>query len=140
MIEKSLLLLTALPSLTMTTARAKQIRLRGKSSRPTMPITPLNGQCSCMKYASKSVIKSGLSAFGIKIYRNRGGGIDKIVGFFGDIRCGFTPRGIIHVGANRGDQYGFDPKATTQCLMCERTSSIGNFVPSAQKRRSCSAC
>ena len=69
-----------------------------------MPITPLNGQCSCMKYAIKSVIKSGLNAFGIEIYRNRGGGIGKIVGFFGEIRArGFTPRGIIDVGANRGD-------------------------------------
>src|ERR1700730_14702173 len=57
-----------------------------------------------MKYAIKSAIKSGLSAFGIEIYRNRGRGIGTIAGFLGDIRArGFKPRGIIDVGANRGD-------------------------------------
>ena len=57
-----------------------------------------------MKDAIKSAIKSGLSAFGIEIYRNRGAGIGTMAGFLGDIRTrGFTPRGIIDVGANRGD-------------------------------------
>jgi hypothetical protein len=57
-----------------------------------------------MEYAIKSAIKSGLNAFGSEIYRNRGGGIRQIVGFFGEIRArGFTPRGIIDVGATRGD-------------------------------------
>src|SRR6516165_10461379 len=57
-----------------------------------------------MKYAIKSAIKSGLSAFGIEVYRNRGAGIGTMAGFLADIRArGFTPRGIIDVGANRGD-------------------------------------
>ena len=57
-----------------------------------------------MKYVIKSAIKSGLTAFGIEIYRNRGGGIGTLAGFLGDIRArGFKPRGIIDVGANRGD-------------------------------------
>jgi FkbM family methyltransferase len=57
-----------------------------------------------MKYVIKSVIKSGLNAIGIEIYRNRGGGIGTLAGFLADIRArGFKPRGIIDVGANRGD-------------------------------------
>lgn len=57
-----------------------------------------------MKYAIKSAIKSGLSAFGIEIYRNRGKEIGSMAGFLEDLRTrGFTPRGIIDVGANRGD-------------------------------------
>lgn len=57
-----------------------------------------------MKHVIKSAIKSGLTAIGIEIYRNRGGGIGTLAGFLGDIRArGFKPRGIIDVGANRGD-------------------------------------
>jgi FkbM family methyltransferase len=54
--------------------------------------------------AIKSAIKSGLGALGIEIRRNRGGGIGRIASFLEDIRArGFMPRGIIDVGANRGD-------------------------------------
>ena len=57
-----------------------------------------------MNLAIKSAIKSGLGALGIEIRRNRGGGIGRIASFLEDIRArGFTPRGIIDVGANRGD-------------------------------------
>jgi hypothetical protein len=55
-----------------------------------------------MKYAIKSVIKSGLSAFGIKIYRNRGGGIGKIVGFFGDIRAAALRHAVLFMLARIG--------------------------------------
>ena len=57
-----------------------------------------------MNYVIKSVIKSGLTAIGIEIYRNRGRAIGTLAGFLGDIRArGFKPRGIVDVGANRGD-------------------------------------
>jgi FkbM family methyltransferase len=57
-----------------------------------------------MKYVIKSAIKSGLDALGIEIRRNRGGAIGTIVDFLENIRTrGFVPRGIIDVGANRGD-------------------------------------
>jgi len=57
-----------------------------------------------MNYAIKSAIKSGFGALGIEIRRNRGGGIGKTASFLEDIRArGFMPRGIIDVGANRGD-------------------------------------
>jgi FkbM family methyltransferase len=104
MMKKSLLLTRFSPGLTMMSAGVTTNASAGKSSRPTMAITPLNGQTSCMKYAIKSAIKSALSAFGIEIYRNRGCEIGNIVGFLADIRArGFMPRGIMDVGANRGD-------------------------------------
>jgi hypothetical protein len=57
-----------------------------------------------MKYAIKAAIKSGLDALGIGIRRNRGGAIGTIVDFLEDVRTrGFVQRGIIDVGANRGD-------------------------------------
>jgi FkbM family methyltransferase len=78
--------------------------INGLSKKPTMAITPLNGKSRCMKYAVKAAIKSGLDALGIEIRRNRGGGIGRIVDFLENIRTrGFVPRGIIDVGANRGD-------------------------------------
>ena len=65
-----------------------------------MPISPVGS----MNYAIKSAIKSGFGALGIEIRRNRGGGIGKTASFLEDIRArGFMPRGIIDVGANRGD-------------------------------------
>jgi FkbM family methyltransferase len=60
--------------------------------------------CQSYRYAIKSMIKSAFSGLGIEIHRGRGGQIGKIVGFFRGIQArGFTPRGIIDVGANRGD-------------------------------------
>src|SRR5258708_27032086 len=57
-----------------------------------------------MKYAIKSAMKAELSAFGIEIYLNRGREIGTMADFWGELRAsGFTPRGIIDVGANRGD-------------------------------------
>jgi len=81
----------------------KQMDLRRKR-RPTMATTPLNATSRRMKYAIKAAIKSGLDALGIEIRCNRGGGIGAIVDFLENIRTrGFIPRGIVDVGANRGD-------------------------------------
>jgi FkbM family methyltransferase len=56
------------------------------------------------KYAIKAALKSGLDALGIEVRRNRGGGIGTIVDFLQNVRDrGFSPLGIIDVGANRGD-------------------------------------
>lgn len=67
-----------------------------------------------MNPAIKSAIKSGLGALGIEIRRKSGGRVGKpgsatrpigqIASFLEDIRArGFMPRGVIDVGANRGD-------------------------------------
>jgi FkbM family methyltransferase len=73
-------------------------------SQATMAITPLNRKSRCVKYAIKAAIKSGLDALGIEIRRNRGGAIGTIADFLENIRTrGFVPRGIIDIGANRGD-------------------------------------
>jgi FkbM family methyltransferase len=69
-----------------------------------MAITPLNGKSRFVNYAIKAAIKSGLDALGIEIRRNRGGAIGTIADFLENIRTrGFVPRGIIDIGANRGD-------------------------------------
>jgi FkbM family methyltransferase len=67
-----------------------------------------------MNHAIESAIKSGFGALGIEIRRKSGGRLSKsgsatrpigqIASFLGDIRArGLMPRGIIDVGANRGD-------------------------------------
>jgi FkbM family methyltransferase len=72
-----------------------QIGLREKSSRSWIPVAP-------PWYAMKSTIKSWLGAFGIEIHRGHEG-IGKLVRFLKTVRArGFTPRGIIDVGANSG--------------------------------------
>ena len=73
-------------------------------SQCTVAMTPLNGKFRCVKYAIKAAIKSGLDGLGIEIRRNRGGAIGTIADFLENIRTrGFVPRGIIDIGANRGD-------------------------------------
>src|SRR6516225_6454574 len=100
-----MMLLTPRPSLTMTTARVEtNSSAWGRVQGPECKSHGLNGQCSCMKYVIKSAIKSGLDALGVEIRRNRGGAIGTIVDFLENIRTrGFIPRGIVDVGANRGD-------------------------------------
>jgi len=69
-----------------------------------MAIIPLTEKSRRVKYAIKASIKSGLDALGIEIRRNRGGAIGTIADFLQNMRTrGFVPRGIIDIGANRGD-------------------------------------
>jgi FkbM family methyltransferase len=66
--------------------------------------SPTNLICVEKNTPIKAAIKSGLDALGIEIRHNRCAGIGGIVDFLKNVRArGFSPRGIIDVGANRGD-------------------------------------